>query len=170
MPRVAVRPSVVLLFGLAALVLVPWTALLVSRLPSAHRATHWNIAWGGFDAALALVLLAVAATAWRHSPWLEGAATAAATLLFVDAWFDMLTASTRTDLVIAIAEAAFVEVPLAVFSLLLARRAKRRWRRQSQDSRDAPDPPLHLVTGQPARVCAIKSTSNTSNYGHRRLR
>src|SRR3989442_9213507 len=85
---------VVPLFVLAALLLVPWVVLLVAALPSAHRAAHWDIAWAGFDFWLALLLLTVAAAAWRHSPWLEGAATATATLLFVDAWFDVLTSST----------------------------------------------------------------------------
>jgi hypothetical protein len=61
----------------------------------------------------------VAVAAWRRSPWLEGAATAAATLLFVDAWFDVLTASSRNELVIAIVEAAVVELPIAVFCLFL---------------------------------------------------
>jgi hypothetical protein len=119
---------VVPLFGLGALLLVPWVVLLVVALPSAHRAAHWDIAWAGFDVALALLLLAVALAAWRRSPWLEGAATATATLLFVDAWFDVLTSSTRAEFVVSIVEAAFVELPLAVLCLLLARDVERRLR------------------------------------------
>jgi hypothetical protein len=118
---------VVPLFGLAALLLVPWVVLLVAALPSAHRAAHWDIAWAGFDAGLALLLLSVAVAAWRRSPWLEGAATATATLLFVDAWFDVLTSSTRAELVVALTEAALVELPLAVLCLLLARDTERRF-------------------------------------------
>ena len=118
---------VVPLFGLAALLLVPWVILLVAALPSAHRAAHWDIAWAGFDVGLALLLLTVAVVAWRRSPWLEGAATATATLLFVDAWFDILTASTGTELVVAVTEAAFVELPLAVLCLRLARDTERRF-------------------------------------------
>ena len=117
---------VVPLFGLAALLLVPWVILLVPALPSAHRAAHWDIAWAGFDVGLALLLLTVAVVAWRRSPWLEGAATATATLLVVDAWFDILTASTGTELVVAVTEAAFVELPLAVLCLRLARDTERR--------------------------------------------
>src|SRR5438128_1403456 len=116
---------VVPLFGLAALLLVPWVLLTIADLPSAHRSAHWDIAWGGLDIALALLLLSVAIAAWRGSPWLEGAATATATLLFVDAWFDVLTSSTRAEFVVAILEAAFVEVPLAVLCLVLARDAER---------------------------------------------
>ncbi|MGB2952397.1 MAG: hypothetical protein WBB74_03255 [Gaiellaceae bacterium] len=113
------------LFGLGALALVPWVVFLVRALPSAHRAPHWDLAWGGFDVALALLLLAVALAAWRRSPWLEGAATATATLLFVDAWFDVLTSSTHTELLIALVEALLLELPLAVLCLLLARNAER---------------------------------------------
>ena len=114
------------LFALAALLLVPWVVLLAVALPSDHRAAHWDIAWAGFDVALALLLVTVAAAAWRRSPWLEGAATATGTLLFVDAWFDVLTSSSRAEYVVSIGEAAFVELPLAVLCLLLARDAERR--------------------------------------------
>ena len=117
---------VVPLFGLAAVLLVPWIVLLVYLLPSAQQVSHWDIAWSGFDVILALVLSAVALAAWRRSFWLEGAATAAATLLFVDAWFDVLTSSTRLELIVAVLEAVFVELPLAILCLLLARNAERR--------------------------------------------
>jgi hypothetical protein len=121
------RPArwVVPLFALAALVLVPWTAFLVRSLPSTHAAPHWDIAWAGFDGSLALLLVAVAVAAWRRSSWLEGAATAAAALLAVDAWFDILTAASHVELAIAIGEAALVELPLAVLCLLLARDAEK---------------------------------------------
>ena len=117
---------VVPLFGLAALVLVPWIVVLVEALPSAHRVTHWDVAWAGFDVVLALLLLAVALAAWRRSPWLPGAATASASLLVVDAWFDVLTASTGAELAAAALEAGLVELPLAVICLLLARDTERR--------------------------------------------
>jgi hypothetical protein len=113
------------LFAAAAVVLVPWVALLVKALPSTHTAPHWDIAWGGFDTLLALLLLAVAISSWRRSAWLEGTAAAAATLLVADAWFDILTASTGTERAVALVEAIGVELPLAAFCLLIARRAER---------------------------------------------
>ena len=121
------RPArwVVPLFSLAGIVLVPWILFLVRSLPSTHAAAHWDIAWAGFDLALAFLLLGVAVAAWRRSPWLEGAATAAAALLAVDAWFDILTSSSHVELAVAIAEAALVELPLAVLLVLLARDAER---------------------------------------------
>jgi predicted branched-subunit amino acid permease len=120
---------VVPLFALSGIVLVPWVVFLVSSLPSTHAAAHWDIAWAGFDVALALLLLGVAVSAWRRSPWLEGVATAAAALLVVDAWFDILTSSSRVELVIAIGEAVLVELPLAVVCVLLARNAEQVLRR-----------------------------------------
>ena len=120
---------VVPLFGLGALLLVPWVVLLVFALPSTHEAAHWDIAWAGFDLGLALLLSGVALAAWRRSPWLEGAATAAAALLAVDAWFDILTSSSRLELGTAIGEAVLVELPLALLCLLLARDAERVLRR-----------------------------------------
>lgn len=127
-PRLAGYRSpgwIVLLFGSAAVVLLPWILLRIRALPPEHRATHWNVAWAGLDIALAALLLAVAVAALRRSLWLEGAATAAATLLLMDAWFDLLTTSTGGELLEAIVEAALVEVPLAAVCLLLARKAKR---------------------------------------------
>jgi hypothetical protein len=121
------RPArwVIPLFSLAGIVLVPWILFLIRSLPSTHAAAHWDIAWAGFDVALAFLLLGVAVAAWRRSPWLEGAATAAAALLVVDAWFDVLTSSTGAERLVATGEAAFVELPLAVLLLLLARDAER---------------------------------------------
>jgi ascorbate-specific PTS system EIIC-type component UlaA len=121
------RPArwVVPLFALAGIVLVPWILFLVRTLPSTHASAHWDIAWAGFDLALAFLLLSVAVAAWRRSPWLEGVAAAAAALLFVDAWFDILTSSSRMELGVSIGEAALLELPLALVCLLLARDAER---------------------------------------------
>jgi hypothetical protein len=140
------RPAawVVPLFALAGVVLVPWIVFLVRRLPSTQAAAHWDIAWAGFDAGLALLLLGVATAAWRRSLWLEGVASAAAALLAVDAWFDILTASSRLDLGVAIAEALLVELPLALLCLLLARDAERilrRWRPNAESRGDQRAPP-----------------------------
>jgi hypothetical protein len=141
---------VVPLFGLAALLLVPWVVLLVAALPSTHRAVHWDVAWAGFDVALALLLLTVAVAAWRRSSWLEGAATATATLLFVDAWFDVLTSSTRAEFLVSIGEAAFVELPLAILCLLLARDAGRRLRVKPFSRSASARPLLRIVPEQQA--------------------
>lgn len=121
------RALVIGLYASAAVVLLPWSVLLATRLPARHLSAHWDLAWGGFDVALAATLASVALSAWRRSPWLEGAASAAAALLACDAWFDLLTAATGRELAVAAVEAALVELPMAVLCLRIARRAERSW-------------------------------------------
>jgi hypothetical protein len=68
--------------------------------------------------------VALGATAWsiaRRSAWAPSAAAVAATLLLCDAWFDVVLASGHEDQVEAVLEAALVEIPLAIFLVLLAR-------------------------------------------------
>jgi hypothetical protein len=125
---------VIPLFGLAGVVLVPWVVVLAVLLPSNHLAAHWDIAWAGFDVTMAVLLVSVALAAWRRSPWLEGAATAAATLLFVDAWFDILTSSTTGELVASLIEALLVELPLAALCLILARNTEQQFLRPRVDA------------------------------------
>src|SRR5262249_40109387 len=71
------------LLAAAGVLLVPWVVLLVIVLPTKHESAHWDIAWAGFDVVLAVLLLAVALTAWRRSPWLGSAASAAGAPLLV---------------------------------------------------------------------------------------
>jgi hypothetical protein len=131
------RPArwVVPLFGGTAVLLLPWIVVLATLLPAQHAAPHWDITWVGFDTGLSGLLISVAYAAWRRSPWLEGAATAAAALLAVDAWFDVTTSASRPELVTALAEAVLVELPLAVLCFRLARDTERvlavRWHRRT---------------------------------------
>ena len=95
--------------------------MLAYRLPARHTTDHWDVAWVGLDAAIAVAL---ALTGWsiaRRSAWAPSAAAVAATLLFCDAWFDIVLASGRDEQVEAVLEAALVEIPLAIFLVLLAR-------------------------------------------------
>jgi len=109
---------------IGGLVLVPWTLVLAYSLPSRHTSQHWDIAWVGFDIALAASL---AATGWgiaRRAVWVQSAAAVAATLLFTDAWFDNVLASGYDEHVEAALEAIFVEIPLALFCVWLAHHAE----------------------------------------------
>ncbi len=110
----------VVLVGGVAILLIPWAFALGEILPSRHAVRHWDIAWTGFDLALGSGLLATAFAAHRGSAWLQRIATAAGTLLLCDAWFDLLTASSRTEQIVAVVEAAVAEVPLAVLCFVIA--------------------------------------------------
>ena len=99
-------------FVMCSLVLIPWIVYLGFSLPSRQVSRHYDIAWVGFDALELVALGATGYFAFRHSRYLALFAAAAATLLVVDAWFDVLT-STRRQVPIAIALAVLVEIPLA---------------------------------------------------------
>lgn len=113
------------LFLALALALVPWTVWLAYDLPRRHVARHWDVAWAGFDVALTVALVATAVAAVRRSPAVQGCAGVAATLLGCDAWFDILTAAHGREMAIALAQAAFLELPLAGVCFWLARNAER---------------------------------------------
>jgi hypothetical protein len=110
------------LFLLAALALIPWTVYLVVSLPGRHLQTgYYDVAWGGFDLALAVVLAATGYGLLRRELWVQSTATAAATMLFCDAWFDSLSANDSGERLVAVALAFAVELPTSAACLLIAR-------------------------------------------------
>ncbi len=119
-PRAGHVVAVGWVFAALAALMVPWTAFLFVSLPPSQRAAHYDLAWGGFDLGLLAVLAATAVAAVRRSRWLPMAAAALATLLVVDAWFDVLTAPTGRELWAAVAMALLVELPLAGVCVWLA--------------------------------------------------
>ncbi|MGH6655378.1 MAG: hypothetical protein ACRDVE_09240 [Actinocrinis sp.] len=110
-------------FVVAAVVLIPWIVLLFSsQSQQIGVGRHWRLVWGGFDCFL---VLGFAATAYRiatRSP--RGAITAAATgtMLFVDAWFDVLTSRRPVDRLAAVLMAVFAELPCGLICFFVARR------------------------------------------------
>jgi hypothetical protein len=108
---------------LAAL-MVPWTAYLFVALPGTAPAAHFDLAWGGFDVALLLLLALTGWAAVRRLRWLGAVAGATGSLLGADAWFDVVTAPTAGERWVAVAMAAVVELPLAVVCGWLAVRGQ----------------------------------------------
>jgi len=107
------------LFALFSLVLLPWTIYLAGSLPAEQVSTNYDAAWAGFDVLLMLALASTAYFALRRSRYLATAATATATLLVVDAWFDVLT-TPGVQRIESILLAAFVELPLAAVCVWLS--------------------------------------------------
>jgi hypothetical protein len=107
------------LVAVSAVVLVPWAAYLADTLPSSVSARHWPLAWTGLDVAMAAGLGATAWLAIRRDRWLAVPAVSTATLLAVDAWFDVCTAPAGRPLALALAEMC-VELAEAAACLALA--------------------------------------------------
>ena len=102
----------------ASFALIPWTLWLTYTLPSRHLTRHYDVAWVGFDIALAVAMALTAYTAIRRSRAVVVFASITGTMLLCDAWFDVITSWDDESIVLAV----FAEVPLAVLCLLLARR------------------------------------------------
>ncbi len=107
-----------------AVVMVPWTVYLATTLPRRVLSEHYALAWAGFDVMLCLSLLATSVSILRRGGWLPALASSTATFLFVDAWFDVVTAPTRSELRIAAASALFVELPTALACVLISLHAQ----------------------------------------------
>ncbi|MFC8502026.1 hypothetical protein ACFUC1_06670 [Pedococcus sp. NPDC057267] len=144
------------LFGVLAVLTIPWTVWLAIQLPSSKPAAHYDLAWAGFDAALVVVLLATAWSAVRITPWLPVLAGATGTMVLVDAWFDVVTAPTAEERWLAVGMAVVVEGPLASVCIwlavtgqqLLRRRLLRRvWRQQRRAMRAGLVPAPSVVAG-----------------------
>ena len=128
------------LYTAAALVLLPWIAYLAVTLPRRNLDLHYRAAWVGFDCLLAFALVRTAYMAFRVDQRVQFPAIATATLLVVDAWFDITTAGNRSQLLQALLLAAFFELPAAFFSLYLARQVNRRiWELAVASAADGPD-------------------------------
>jgi hypothetical protein len=106
-----------------SLLLLPWIGVLLVTLPDRVVSQNYRLAWVGFDVLLVASMIRTAWLAWKRSPFVVNVASATATLLLVDAWFDVTTAS-GDDLVRAGALAMLVELPAAVLSLVIAGRAQ----------------------------------------------
>jgi hypothetical protein len=110
-------------FAVLAVGTIPWVVFLAVTLPRHATFHHYRGVWVGFDLGLVAVLATTAVLAWRGRPQVTMAATATATMLFVDAWFDVLTTPRGSDLVVSVVLAGAVELPLAMICLWIALRA-----------------------------------------------
>jgi hypothetical protein len=111
--RLALPAWMSILLGAVGVALVPWTLWLTFSLPSRHTTEHYDVAWVGFDVALAAAFAASSVAVIRGSTWLEVSAAVTGTLLVCDAWFDVVTSTGGSEKVEAVLEACFAELPLA---------------------------------------------------------
>ncbi|NUR29716.1 MAG: hypothetical protein HOV83_28355 [Catenulispora sp.] len=123
----AVAGWVGFVFVCGGLAVVPWSAYLALTLPLTSQSGHYRVAWVGFDLLLAFTLLHVgwiAAGGPTRNDRVELPATAAGTLLLVDAWFDATTAANGAALFEALLFAAFGELPMAGVCFWIAHHAE----------------------------------------------
>ncbi len=104
----------------AGLGMIPWLVLLATQLSATTVAVHWSTAWVGLDAMETIGLLATGTLLLRRDHRCCLAATVTATLILVNAWFDVTTSAPGLAQLVAIAMAACIEVPVSVLCAVLA--------------------------------------------------
>jgi hypothetical protein len=119
------RRWVAVVFTAIGLGMLPWTIWLSASLGPHHETEHWDLAWSGFDAGLAVAFLLTALAAWRRSPWVGACAAATGTLLVTDAWFDIVLESHAQEVRNALYLAVFAELPIAALCFWIAYRTER---------------------------------------------
>lgn len=110
-------------FALFSVIMLPWTIYVGASLPARQVSPNYDVAWAGFDVLLIGALAGTAYFALRRSRYLSTAAAATATLLVVDAWFDVMTTPSGGRLE-SILLAAAVELPLAAVCMWLGYHAQ----------------------------------------------
>jgi hypothetical protein len=137
-PRAARRKSLALVVTAACIVLIPWTVFLATSLPRRYTASHWRIAWIGLDVVMIGFLARTAWLALERRTFVISAVITG-TLLAVDAWFDVTTASGSTDRLVSLSTAILGELPLAAVLFYAARRMMRSYAPRTPGS-GTPDP------------------------------
>jgi hypothetical protein len=107
---------------IACTVLVGWIIVLVLTLERNYTATHWRLAWVGFDIVLLAAFSATGWAFWRGRQIVIACLLVTATLLCCDAWFDVILDLGSSGVWVSIASAVIVEIPLAVVMFNVARR------------------------------------------------
>jgi hypothetical protein len=111
-----------LLFLAVCLGIIPQIVSLSSTLAHVQLANNWRTTWVGLDIAESLIFLLTAWFLFRQSRLVSITASIAFALLWLDAWFDVMTSISATDVAVSRTLAVFVELPLGVFCLLVALR------------------------------------------------
>jgi hypothetical protein len=101
--------------------LIPWSLFLAWLLPARHvQDDFYDVAWAGFDVLLAAMLAVTGLGLLRRRIWVQATAASAATMLIVDAWFDVLSADHSAERFAALLLAIFAELPTAAICIVIA--------------------------------------------------
>ena len=119
-------------------VLVGWIIVLVLTLRRNYTATHWQLAWVGFDVVLLAAFAATGWAFWRGRQIVIACLLVTATLLCCDAWFDVILDLGGSGLWMSVASAVVVELPLAFVMFNMARRLIRLSALVAMSQRGAP--------------------------------
>jgi len=122
-PRLARGRRLGILFSIVSCtVLIGWIIVLVLTLHREFTATHWRLAWVGFDIVLLAAFAATGWAFWRGRQIVIACLLVTGTLLCCDAWFDVILDLGTGDEWLSLASALIIELPLAFLMFNTARR------------------------------------------------
>jgi len=117
------RRRLAILFSIVCCtVLAGWILVLIFTLHRTYTATHWRLAWVGFDIVLLAAFAATGWAFWRGRQIVIVCLLVTAALLCCDAWFDVILDLRTSDMWMSIASAVVIELPLAFLMFNTARR------------------------------------------------
>ena len=120
-------------FFVGCAVFVPQIIHLTNTLPHLAIANHWRGAWVVLDSGEAITM---ALTGWfliRRSAAVIVTGSMTTALLWMDAWFDVITSVGRANVITALLLAVFVELPLSGVCLYVVVRHLRAVRLATDD-------------------------------------
>jgi hypothetical protein len=103
----------VLISMVACIVLLGWIIVLILTLHRHYTATHWRLAWVGFDVVLLSFFAMTGWAFWRGRQIVIAFMLVTGTLLCCDAWFDVILDLGTSGIWESVASAAVIELPLA---------------------------------------------------------
>jgi hypothetical protein len=116
------RRFAVLFSVVACVVLLAWIFVLAFTLKKSSTAPYWRYAWVGLDVAELAAFAATGWAFWRGRQIVIAFLIVTGTLLCCDAWFDVILDLGTGGVWTSVAEALFVELPIAFLMFNAARR------------------------------------------------
>jgi hypothetical protein len=107
---------------ICCVILAAWIGVLAVTLPRYYTAGGWRAAWVGLDVAELAAFAATGWAAWRRRQVLIICLAVLATLLFCDAWFDVVLDARTAGFELSLLSAVVIELPLAGLAAWGARR------------------------------------------------
>lgn len=101
------------LFAVCGVLLVPWIGLMIWQLHGQAGKRSFSSSWVGLDILEVICLLTVGILLYRGHRATSPVAAATAAILYMDTWFDTMSAAPQLPYAESLAMACFVELPLA---------------------------------------------------------
>ena len=108
------------LLTVAAVVVIPWVALLTAQLHGGATRRSLGSSWIGLDLIEIVGLLVVGSMLRRRHRATSPVAAATAAVLILDAWFDLMSSTPRLAYVQSLLLAFLIEIPFAVLLICVA--------------------------------------------------